>query len=61
MNDSHSEHSVEQRRRPQEYEDPHFHDEDPPPADETPISGQRPRSAAKTGRRLPPFRRRYED
>jgi hypothetical protein len=49
-------------RRDQEYEDPHFHDEDAelPPADEENASGRHVPARRKV-RRKPPSRRYYED
>lgn len=49
-------------RRHQEYEDPHFHDEDEPvPVDDLEPPGPRPPRRGKPQRRLPPPRRRYHD
>jgi hypothetical protein len=50
-------------RRPQEYEDPHYHDDDiflPPPDDAQPHA-PRPRTPRKTSRKIPPPRRRFEE
>jgi hypothetical protein len=50
-------------RRPQEYEDPHYHDDDiflPLPDDTQPL-GTRPARLRKTSRKIPLRRRHYED
>jgi hypothetical protein len=50
-------------RRPQEFEDPHYHDDDiflPSPDDAQPPGG-RSRTPRKAGRKVPPRRRRYQE
>jgi hypothetical protein len=63
MNDSTDKPTDPKPRRPQEYEDPHYHDDDIflPPPDDTQPPGARPRAPRKTGRKIPPPRRHYED
>ena len=49
--------------REHEYQDPHYHDEEPEIVDDegTPLGNPTPVAKKKTNRRPPPLRRYYED
>jgi hypothetical protein len=62
MTDSSAESNVNRPHRIKEYDDPHYHDEEPDLAGEDRgAPREQPRDKPKVNRRPPPPRRRYED
>jgi hypothetical protein len=61
MADSPEPHGDVNPRLSKEYEDPHFHDEEPATVDDGEPRPSRPPSKGKKPSRLPPPRRRFTD